>query len=69
MHDGKQNGFGVETWKDGGSYQGHFKNGCKDGNGKFTWANGCTYGGGYKDGKIEGHGVFTNVERNEKYTG
>lgn len=42
------NGDGVESWADGSSYNGAFKNGMKEGFGVYTWGDGSIYSGEWK---------------------
>jgi len=51
-------GKGKETWSDGRTYDGDFKNGKKDGEGTFEWPNGTKYIGSWRGDKMHGLGVF-----------
>ena len=52
----EKNGPGTETYVDGSSYEGVFKDGTPHGQGTYTWSNGQKYVGEFKDGKPDGHG-------------
>ena len=63
----KKNGHGTETYKDGSTYVGEFKDGKRHGQGKHTWSNidGSTdkqYVGEYENGEKNGYGfmLFTD---------
>ena len=52
----EKNGPGTETYVDGSSYEGVFKDGTPHGQGTYTWSNGQKYVGEFKDGKPNGQG-------------
>lgn len=52
----------METIKDVGRYEGHFKDNLRDGKGTFHYANGDVYIGQWNKGKIEGMGKFESKE-------
>jgi hypothetical protein len=59
--DGKPNGIGTYTWKNGSIYKGDFKEGLKQGRG--IWASGkqhenSKYEGDYYMDKKNGFGIF-----------
>ena len=58
----KKNGHGTETYKDGSTYVGEWKDGKHHGQGTYTWSNGEKYIGEFKDGKRHGEGfmLFTD---------
>ncbi len=55
----KKNGPGTETYEDGSSYVGVFKDGERNDQGKITYPNGRKYVGEWKDGKRTGQGTLT----------
>ena len=52
----EKNGPGTETYVDGSSYEGVFKDGTPHGQGTYTWSNGQKYVGEFKEGKPHGQG-------------
>ena len=58
IKNGKPNGFGFQTYKNGNKYFGEHKNGLPNGQGKSIYPDGSMYLGEYKDGKIHGQGTF-----------
>jgi hypothetical protein len=65
----KRDGFGVETWTDGDSYSGEWKEDMWHGKGLIIWASkGDKYEGEFKENMLEGYGVYTYAS-GEKYTG
>ena len=44
-------GFAIQTWDDGRSYRGDFKNDAFNGHGIYKWADGSEYDGTWKNGK------------------
>ena len=48
----KKNGSGTETYEDGSSYVGVFKDGERNGQGTYTFSDGDKYEGEWKDGKL-----------------
>ena len=52
-------GDGNMVFKDGGSYNGDFKDGKREGTGTFKWENGDVYTGGWKNDLMDGEGTFT----------
>ena len=64
----EKNGPGTETYVDGSSYEGVFKDGTPHGQGTYTWSNGQKYVGEFKDGKPHGQGTFT-LPDGSKYVG
>jgi hypothetical protein len=54
---GKASGHWIETWADGGRYEGEYRDGEKHGRGTFIWANGNRYEGEFRDDKFHGHGT------------
>ena len=46
----------METWADGTTYLGQFRDGEKHGKGKFSWPDGSNFNGDFKSNKIEGKG-------------
>ena len=62
----EKNGYFEETYNDGSSYKGHFKDGLYHGQGTFTWANGDKYEGEFKEGaRIKG--TYTWPEKRKGY--
>lgn len=57
--NGKGNGKGRMTWKNGEFYEGDFVNGLREGKGKYTMANGDVYEGEHADGIRHGKGKLT----------
>jgi len=53
----KKNGPGTETYKDGSSYVGVFKDGERNGQGTYTYSDGDKYVGEYKDGEENSQGT------------
>ena len=64
----KKNGPGTETYKDGSSYVGVFKDGERNGQGTYTYSDGDKYEGEWKDGKYHGQGTYT-FKDGSKYVG
>ena len=62
-----KNGYFEESYNDGSSYKGNFKNGVYHGQGTYTWSNGEEYIGNWVDGKRSGHGVYTWQEKRKGY--
>lgn len=56
--DGKENGKGVYTWKNGDRYEGDWVDGKSNGKGVKTWKNGDRYEGDYVDDVRSGFGVY-----------
>jgi len=56
--NGKPNGFGFQTYKNGNKYFGEHKNGLPNGQGRSIYPDGSMYLGEYKDGKFHGQGNF-----------
>ena len=53
-----RHGCGVQTWPNGGEYDGFWYNDKIYGQGKFAYPNGDTYDGNFVDGKAQGYGVY-----------
>ena len=51
-------GFGIEKWVDGASYEGNYYMGMKHGQGTFIWADGSKYYGEFQNNNIEGRGTY-----------
>ena len=61
-----KNGYFEESYDDGSSYKGNFKDGLYHGQGTFTWANGDKYEGEFKEGaRIKG--TYTWPEKRKGY--
>ena len=58
IKNGKPNGFGFQTYKNGNKYFGEHKNGLPNGQGRSIYPDGSMYLGEYKDGKFHGQGTF-----------
>ena len=68
IKNGKPNGFGFQTYKNGNKYFGEHKNGFPNGQGRSIYPDGSMYLGEYKDGKFHGQGTFTYLN-GDKYVG
>lgn len=69
VRNGKPNGQGTLTWKDGDRYDGAWLDGEISGHGTYSWpAEGEKYDGAWVDGEMSGHGVYTWSNGN-RYTG
>ena len=55
----KKNGPGTETYEDGSSYVGVFKDGERNGQGTYNYSDGDKYEGEWKDGGFHGQGTLT----------
>ena len=64
----KKNGPGTETYEDGSSYVGVFKDGERNGQGTYNYSDGDKYEGEWKDGKYHGQGTYT-FKDGSKYVG
>ena len=64
----KKNGHGTETFEDGSTYVGVYKDGKFHGQGTYTWSNGDEYVGEFKDDKRNGQGTWTSTD-GQKYVG
>ena len=61
-----KNGYFEETYNDGSSYKGNFKDGLYHGQGTITWANGDKFEGEFKEGaRIKG--TYTWPEKRKGY--
>ena len=58
IKNGKPNGFGYQTYKNGNKYFGEHKNGLPNGEGRSIYPDGSMYLGEYKNGKFHGRGTF-----------
>ena len=58
----KKIGPGTETYEDGSSYVGVFKDGKYHGQGTFTWSDRDKYVGEFKDGKQHRQGTYIKPE-------
>jgi len=63
----KKNGPGTETYEDGSSYVGVFKDDKPNGKGTYTYPDGDKYVGEFKDG--EHHGQGTSYYKNGNIIG
>jgi hypothetical protein len=59
--EGYANGYGTETFKDGGNYSGNWKNSNYHGQGTYTYPSGNKYIGDWIDGDEHGQGTFYDV--------
>ena len=60
-------GIGKYTWKNGNTYDGHWKQGLTNGIGKYRWVKEkATYEGPFKDGQLESVEIEASVETPEK---
>lgn len=57
--NGKWEGNGKTTWKDGATHEGQWMAGKANGNGTKIFNGGDKYTGEWKDDKINGEGVYT----------
>ena len=64
----KKNGPGTETYEDGSSYVGVFKDGERNGQGTYNYSDGDKYEGEWKEGKYHGQGTYT-FKDGSKYVG
>ena len=64
----KKNGPGTETYEDGSSYVGVFKDGERNGQGTYTYSDGDKYEGEFKFDKKHGQGTYT-LPNGSKYVG
>ena len=58
IKNGRPNGFGYQTYKNGNKYFGEHKNGFPNGEGRSIYPDGSMYLGVYKNGKFHGQGTF-----------
>jgi hypothetical protein len=68
IKDGRPNGTGTATYKNGMVYTGAFVNGFKQGKGTFTFASGSKYVGDFVSDKRTGSGTYTWTD-GSKYVG
>ena len=68
IKNGKPNGFGFQTYKNGNKYFGEHKNGLPNGQGRSIYPDGSMYLGEYKDGKFHGQGTYIHPI-GDKYVG
>ncbi len=54
-----KHGRGINTWADGGRYEGGYVDGKKHGHGAHTWPNGDHYEGEYERDLKHGYGIYT----------
>ena len=60
-------GIGKYTWKNGNTYDGHWKQGLTNGIGKYRWVKEkASYEGPFKDGQLESVEIEASVETPEK---
>ncbi len=57
-----QDGYGSQTYTDGGKYDGFFKSGLRDGQGTYVWPGGSKYTGEWKAGKLSGYGTYVKED-------
>ena len=55
-------GWGTQTWPDGGRYEGEWFNNQANGKGKFWHVTGDIYQGNWVDDKANGFGVYDHVD-------
>ena len=60
--NGKREGRGIFTWKDGDVYSGYYKNNEVQGFGRYEHVTGELYIGEFKNGKMEGRGTFISKD-------
>ncbi len=68
MKDGKRDGTGKYTWKDGSVYEGGYKEDMKHGEGTYRWADGSSYTGTFYNDVKDGEGTFIYAN-GDKYEG
>lgn len=59
---GFKDGRGVQTWPDGTTYEGHWKNGKANGRGRLIHAEGDVQEVDWVDGKAEGKGFYRHAD-------
>ncbi|MEI7998499.1 MAG: hypothetical protein WCH62_03220, partial [Candidatus Omnitrophota bacterium] len=57
----QKDGLGKETYSNGSTYEGNFKNGERSGHGKIIWKNGASQEGEYINGELNGKVVVRYV--------
>ena len=67
--DGLKDGYGSQTYPDGGRYLGQFKAGVIDGDGSYIYPNGDVYSGSWFDGKKNGTGTYLFKENDSSFKG
>ena len=65
--NGKQQGYGIQEWKDGARYEGDWKEGKTCGYGIFYHPGGDIYKGYWKDDMANGQGIY--ISKYVKYEG
>ena len=67
--NGKRDGYGTITWKDGDKYVGNWKDDKENGYGTYYYSDGDKYVGNWKDGEENGYGTYyyDNGDRREGY--
>ena len=65
--NGKPEGTGKLTYRNGETYEGEFKNGQRHGKGKQTWPNGDVLEVNFKDNKKNGLGKITRANGDVQY--
>ncbi|CAG9313818.1 unnamed protein product [Blepharisma stoltei] len=58
----ERHGRGIQTWKDGSKYEGHWKNDLAGGKGRLIHGDGDCYEGDWVDGKANGKGVYIHTD-------
>ena len=49
---------GIYKWKEGGEYEGEYRDNIRERKGIFRWKNGIIFEGNFFDGKPEGQGLM-----------
>ena len=62
MLNGKQHGYGIQVWEDGGKYEGEWEKGHICGYGIFYHSDGDIYKGYWKDDKANGQGIYISID-------
>jgi len=64
-----QDGYGVESWSEGASFEGSFRNGQKEGWGCYHWVDGSVYEGRWMDNVIHGTGAYLGIDGRKSFQG
>ena len=68
LEKGKAQGNGIGVWRNGGIYEGEWRNNRRHGEGRFEWSDDEVYEGDYVEGKREGNGTYFWTS-GQKYVG
>lgn len=64
-----QDGYGVESWSEGATFEGSFRNGQKEGWGCYHWVDGSVYEGTWLDNVIHGTGAYFGEDGRKSFHG